>query len=175
MSKKDQILLENIYLKEIAIPDFVINRPHPIDPMEGTPDVNHLGPKQPDQEEQYKTAAQKILDKVLEKDHKVNMSVLKRDNFGNVNCDAYEDAINVMVKYMMTHKDNDLLIHMQAKNIALKLLPVIEKITNRYNYNDKTENSELAAMNNANAKKPHTDKRYVNMEKFNTLSYLGKV
>lgn len=178
MAKKDQILLEQIYsnmVNELKEPSFVTNRPHPIQPREGDLNVNSLVRPPVDQKAQYEEAAKKILNKILEKNHDVNISVLNRDNFGNVNFDEYAEAINAMAKHMMQHKDNSELIQAHAKDIAMKLLPKIKQITNRFNYNPQKQVSNLSDMNNSNAKVAYAKPQFSESKQFNTLNYLGKV
>jgi len=174
MSKKDQMLLEEIYSRQVVEkldePEFVQKRPHPAEPLDGTQGVNNLIKQPEDQERLYQEAARKILDGVLKKDHKVNMAVLQRDNFGNVNLDPYKESITQLVTYMQHHHDNTDLVHAAARNLAKSLLPQIEQITNRFDYNPETEISNMGSMQNDNAKKPYTGKQFAQESTLNYLS-----
>ena len=170
MANKDQFLLEQLYEK-ISEPKFVTNRPHPVDPIEGSLDVNRLVQKKADPKEQYIEAAKEILNKILKKDHNINMAVIGRDNFSG--SDVYEKTIDELVKCMQEYHDNADVVHNHAKQIVKNMLPEIEKVTNRYNYNPEKETSNATADANANvnsvpmqAAKPHYG------ESFSTLGYI---
>lgn len=174
MSKRDQMNLEDIYSRRvlnenIKEPDFVKNPPHPIDPPEGAVGVNKLIKQEKNQAEQYDKAAKMMLDRELKK-HDVNFAVLKRDNFGNVNFDSYNEAVTKLVTYMQHHKDNVDLINATVVNLAKNLASQIEQVSNRYDYNPDMESSNIAAMNNANATSPQTQSMYHSESTINYLS-----
>lgn len=174
MSKKDQRLLEELY-SQVKEPEFVQNRPHPIPPMESEADVMNVSTaRYINPSEDYQKAAENILNKILVDEHDINLAVLKRDHFGNINLDPYAEAVKAMVRYMKQHKDHPSLVLDGAKHIAEKLVPAIKEISNRYNYNPEKKISNQAVMNNDNAKKPFAKNPFEESTQFSTLSYLGK-
>lgn len=170
--KKDQELLEQIYSKSIlneklSEPEFVQNRPHPVDRIEGELNVNKLTKQHDDHFQKYKELAQKILQReIKKKKYNVNFEVLKRDNFGNVNLDEYRDSIIAIMNHLI-HKEDDV---ESLHNLVIDLATKIGEITNRYNYNPDTELSNAASINNANAKNVHAGQQF---PAESTLNYLS--
>jgi hypothetical protein len=177
MANKDQFLLEQLYEK-ISVPTeptFVRNQHVVPDPREGSTNVMNLMPKQIAPEVQHMEAAKEIIKKILKEDPKVNKTVLKRDNFGNVNFDGFKEMVNALMKIMADphHKDNPQFVEDQARRIIQNFLPKIEKITNRLDYNSDSESSNATAYNNANVNSVPGQKPEYTRE--STANYLSEV